>query len=130
MQTLFGTYPRSDPQSPTTDQHMGIIDNLEAMRAKGQDSVLLRYSLGNEYLKQAQTDLAIEHLAEATRQDPHYSAAWKLYGKALTQAGRHRDAIEALNRGIQVAEDKGDAQAAKEMRVFLKRAQSALDAPR
>ncbi|MBK5941072.1 tetratricopeptide repeat protein [Halochromatium roseum] len=107
---------------------MGIINNLESMRARGQDSALLRYSLGNEYLKQEQAEQAIEHLAEATRQDPNYSAAWKLYGKALTQASRYAEAIEALNRGIEVAETKGDAQATKEMRVFLKRAQSALDA--
>lgn len=107
---------------------MSIIDNLEAMRARGQDSALLRYSLGNEYLKQEQTDQAIEHLAEATRQDPSYSAAWKLYGKALAQADRAAEAVEALNHGIEVAENKGDAQAAKEMRVFLKRAQAALDA--
>lgn len=106
---------------------MSIIDNLEAMRARGQDSALLRYSLGNEYLKQGQTDEAIDHLAEAVSQDPGYSAAWKLYGKALTQAGRSVEAVEALRRGIEVAEDKGDAQAAKEMRVFLKRAEAALD---
>ncbi|MEA3640954.1 MAG: tetratricopeptide repeat protein [Lamprobacter sp.] len=106
---------------------MSIIENLEAMRARGQDSALLRYSLGNEYLKQEHTDQAIEHLAEATRQDPNYSAAWKLYGKVLTQASRHAEALEVLHRGIEVAEAKGDAQAAKEMRVFLKRAQKAHD---
>ncbi|MFP4495974.1 MAG: tetratricopeptide repeat protein [Halochromatium sp.] len=106
---------------------MTIIDNLEAMRARGQDSALLRYSLGNEYLKLDETEQAIAHLAEAVRQDPDYSAAWKLYGRALAQAGRAAEAVEALNQGIEVAERKGDAQAAKEMRVFLKRARAALD---
>jgi len=104
---------------------MSIIENLEAMRARGQDSALLRYSLGNEYLKQGETDQAIVHLAEAVRQDPDYSAGWKLYGKALAEAGRSADAIKALSQGIEVAERKGDAQAAKEMRVFLKRTQNA-----
>ncbi|MFP4076759.1 MAG: tetratricopeptide repeat protein [Halochromatium sp.] len=106
---------------------MTIIDNLEAMRGRGQDSALLRYSLGNEYLKLDETEQAIAHLAEAVRQDPEYSAAWKLYGRALAQAGRAAEAVEALNQGIEVAERKGDAQAAKEMRVFLKRARAALD---
>lgn len=104
---------------------MGIIENLETMRGRGQDSALLRYSLGNEYLKAGQFQQAIEHLADAVRQDPGYSAGWKLYGKALTQAGRAADAVDALSRGIEVAERKGDAQAAKEMRVFLRRAQNA-----
>jgi len=104
---------------------MSIIDNLEAMRSRGQDSALLRYSLGNEYQKQGQAEAAITHLAKAVELDPHYSAAWKAYGKLLGQQGRHGDAIEALTHGIEVAEQKGDAQAAKEMRVFLKRAHAA-----
>jgi predicted Zn-dependent protease len=105
---------------------MGTIENLEAMLARGQDSTILRYGLGNEYLKTGQNEKAVEHLAEAVRQDPGYSAAWKLYGKALTAAGRHREAVTALDRGIETAEKKGDIQAAKEMRVFRKRAEKAL----
>ena len=107
---------------------MGIIDNLEAMLQRGQDSALLRYSLGNEYLKQGAHASAIAHLAEAVRIDPGYSAAWKLYGKALEADGRHQDAIDAFDRGIETAERKGDVQAAKEMRVFRKRAEKALHA--
>lgn len=106
---------------------MSIIDNLEAMRSRGQDSAILRYSLGNEYLKQGETESALSHLAEAVRQDPSYSAAWKLYGKTLAQNEQHAEAVTALERGIDVAESKGDAQAAKEMRVFLKRARAALN---
>ncbi|MCF7988946.1 MAG: tetratricopeptide repeat protein [Thiohalocapsa sp.] len=105
---------------------MGMIENLEAMRARGQDSALLRYSLGNEYLKRDDTDAAIAHLAEAVRLDPGYSAAWKLYGKALDAAGRHREAVEVFDRGIDAAAEKGDVQASKEMQVFRKRAEKAL----
>jgi Tfp pilus assembly protein PilF len=107
---------------------MGIIDNLEAMRTRGQDSALLRYSLGNEYLKQGDHAKAMTHLREAVRQDPEYSAAWKLYGKALQAAGDHQDAINAFDKGTEVAQRKGDVQAAKEMRLFRKRSQKALDA--
>jgi len=104
---------------------MGIIENFEAMLDRGQDSALLRYGLGNEYFKLEEHTRAIEHLAEAVAQDPTYSAAWKVYGKALTAAGRCAEAIEALDEGIAVAEAKGDVQAAKEMRVFRKRAEKA-----
>ncbi|UHD17159.1 tetratricopeptide repeat protein [Thiocapsa bogorovii] len=107
---------------------MSIVDNLESMLKRGQDSALLRYSLGAEYLKTDETERALEHLAEAVRLDPDYSAAWKLYGKALTATGRHAEAIVALDRGIAVAETKGDIQAAKEMKVFRKRADRALTA--
>jgi hypothetical protein len=57
--------------------------------------------------------------------DPTYSAAWKLYGKALAAASRFEDAVAAYDRGIAAAEEKGDLQAAKEMRVFRKRAAKA-----
>jgi len=102
---------------------MALVDNLETMLARGQDSALLRYSLGGEYLKLNQPDKAAEHLRQAVAKDPKYSAAWKLLGKALADAGHHDDAIKAYEDGIKVAEEKGDKQAAKEMAVFLKRLQ-------
>jgi tetratricopeptide (TPR) repeat protein len=105
---------------------MSIIDTFEAMLKRGQDSALLRYSLGGEYLKADETERALEHLAEAVRLDSGYSAAWKLYGKGLAASGRHVEAIVALDRGIEVAEAKGDIQAAKEMKVFRKRARRAI----
>jgi len=105
---------------------MGIIDNFESMLARGQDSALLRYSLGNEYLKVDEADKAVVHLAEAVRLDPAYSAAWKLYGKALAALGRHAEAVAAFDQGIATAESKGDVQAAKEMRVFRKRSEKAM----
>lgn len=102
---------------------MAIIDSLEAMLARGQDSALLRYGLGVECLKAGQSDKAIEHLRKAVALDAKYSAAWKLLGKALADAGRADEAIQAYESGIRVAEEKGDKQAVKEMQVFLKRLQ-------
>jgi predicted Zn-dependent protease len=100
---------------------MTVVDNLEALLAKGTDNALLRYGLGNEHLKLGHYEQAIGHLKRAVAHDPKYSAAWKLLGKALTEAGHHAEAVKAYEDGIRVAEDKGDVQAAKEMRVFLKR---------
>ncbi len=100
---------------------MAIVDSLEAMLARGQDSALLRYGLGGEYLKAGQADKAIEHLRKAVALDPKYSAAWKLLGKALADAGHTGESIKAYEDGIRAAEEKGDKQAVKEMQVFLKR---------
>ena len=66
-------------------------------------------------------DVVLLKASRAVELDPQYSAAWKLYGKALTDAGRHDDAIAAYAQGIEVAERRGDKQAAKEMTVFHKR---------
>jgi predicted Zn-dependent protease len=100
---------------------MGLADNFRAMLARGQDSALLRFSLGSALLKEGDAAEAATHLAEAVRQDPGYSAAWKLYGKALEATGDTGAAIDAYERGFEVAEGKGDKQAAREMTVFLKR---------
>jgi predicted Zn-dependent protease len=104
---------------------MATIESLEAMLARGQDSALLRYSLGAEHLKLKQYGPAIEHLQRALAQDPKYSAAYKLLGEALAAAGRTPEAMQAYQRGIGVAEHKGDIQAAREMTVFLRRLQKA-----
>jgi Tfp pilus assembly protein PilF len=100
---------------------VAVVDNLEALLAKGQDNALLRYGLGNEYLKLHDPAKAAEHLRAAVAKDPKYSAAWKLLGQALADAGQTAEAIHAYENGIQVAEARGDVQAAKEMKVFLKR---------
>jgi len=101
-----------------------MIERLEKMLADGQDSATLRFGLGNAYLKDNPARAA-EHLAQAVAQDPDYSAAWKLLGRALAASGEHARAAEAFTAGIAVAERHGDVQAAKEMQVFLKRARKA-----
>lgn len=100
---------------------MAVVDNLEAMLAKGTDNALLRFGLANEYLKLGQIEQAIGHLRKALVHDPKYSAAWKRLGKALADSGRANEAITAYENGIKAAEQKGDIQTAKEMRVFLER---------
>ncbi len=102
---------------------MAVVDNLEALLAKGTDNALLRFGLANEYLKLGQLEQAIGHLRKALAHDPNYSAAWKRLGKALADTGRTEEACAAYESGIKAAEGKGDVQAAKEMRVFLKRLQ-------
>ena len=90
------------------------------MLATQGESALLRFSLGNACLETAPAQ-AIEHLRRAVALDPEYSAAWKLLGRALAARGAATDARAAYAQGIEVAARRGDIQAAKEMRVFLKR---------
>ncbi|MBU1224416.1 MAG: tetratricopeptide repeat protein [Gammaproteobacteria bacterium] len=105
---------------------MPSIADFEAMLAAGRDNALLRYSLGNEYLKLGDAARAAEHLRRAVEHDPTYSAAWKLLGRALAEAGARQDALAAYRQGIAVAEARGDKQAAKEMGVFARRIEKQL----
>ncbi len=108
----------STPVTPMTSQQ---ILNLLKLVGTSRDGALLRFSLGTEYLKGADFEAASAHLAAAVEKDPGYSAAWKFLGKALSEGGRDEEALAAYRKGIEVADKKGDKQAAKEMAVFARR---------
>jgi len=97
------------------------LENFLALLAAGRDNALLRFALGNEYLKHGDPVIAAGHLRRAVEFDPKYSAAWKLLGKALADAEAWNEALAAYQQGIAVAEARGDKQAAKEMTVFARR---------
>lgn len=97
------------------------IDSLKKMLDGPRDGALLRFSLGNEYLKAGHASAASECFRAAVARDPKYSAAWKALGKALAEAGDTAGATAAYEEGIRIAEQHGDIQAAKEMKVFAKR---------
>ena len=100
-----------------------LLANLEALLAKGGDGAALRLALASRYLDAGDSSAAVRHAEAAVKLDPEYSAAWKTLGRALTAAGRIAEAQAAYERGADVAERRGDRQAAKEMRVFGKRLQ-------
>jgi Flp pilus assembly protein TadD len=102
------------------------IMNLLKLVGTPRDGALLRFSLGSEYLKCADFEAAVAHLGAAVEKDPGYSAAWKLLGRALAENGREEEALASYRRGIEVAEKKGDKQAAKEMTVFARRLEKSI----
>ena len=108
-----------------TVNDMDQAQRLEALLASGKDGALLRFGLGMHYLGTGDSARAAAHLRRAVEQDPDYSAAWKLLGNALAQAGDATGAIAAYRDGIAAAERRGDKQAGKEMSVFLKRLEKA-----
>jgi predicted negative regulator of RcsB-dependent stress response len=98
-----------------------LIANLEALLVKGGDGAALRLALAARYLDKGDSAAAVL--------DPEYSAGWKTLGRALTAAGRNAEAQAAYERGTEVAERRGDQQAAKEMRVFSARLKRAAPRP-
>jgi tetratricopeptide (TPR) repeat protein len=102
------------------------LETLEKLIGTPRDGALLRYSLGIEYSKLGDTAKAIDHLQEAVSKDPGYSAAWRSLGKALEEAARIPEALQAYRSGIAAAQKKGDKQAEKEMTVFARRLEKRL----
>jgi Tfp pilus assembly protein PilF len=97
------------------------ISALEKMLSRGQDSSMLRLTLGNAYHRQGESAAAIEHLREAVRLDPDYSAAWKTLGRCLNDTGQRDEALDAYRRGLEAAERRGDMQVVRELKVFIRR---------
>lgn len=104
------------------------IASLEKMLDGPRDGALLRFSLGNEYLKEGDLAKAEICFKNAVDRNKQYSAAWKALGKTLLDAGKAKEALETYETGIKVAEEQGDIQAVKEMTVFAKRIRKALEA--
>jgi Tfp pilus assembly protein PilF len=103
-----------------------MISGLEKLIGTARDGALLRYSLGLEYRKAGAPEKALEHLNEAVRRDPLYSAAWRALGQVLAELERPAEALQAYRQGIEAAGRKGDRQAEKEMTVFARRLEKKL----
>jgi len=99
----------------------GPIQRLRALCDGPRDGALLRFSLGNALLANGNPGEAAAELRRAVEFDAEYSAAWKLLGRALVEAGDPVQARRAWSDGIAAAQRAGDVQAQKEMQVFLRR---------
>jgi Tfp pilus assembly protein PilF len=117
-----------DPDTPAAQppSKSAALVSFERMLATGKDGALLRFSIGNEYAKARDFGAAADALARAVALDPQFTAAWKLYARALLETGQPQQALDAYRAGIEVAQRKGDRQAEKEMTVFARRIERAL----
>ena len=98
-----------------------MLESLEKMLAQGMDNPMLRFGLGKGYLDAGDAERAAMHFRRCVEQDPKYSAAWKLLGRALQSSGDEAGARTAWEQGLVAAQAHGDKQAEKEMTVFLRK---------
>lgn len=103
------------------------IASFEAMLARGQDSEMLRFTLGSAYFDEGQFNEAIAHLTAAVALKPDYTAAWKVLGRAHAAADDREAAIAAFDRGLEAGTQNGDKQSHKEIEVFRRRVLKADD---
>ena len=66
------------------------ITNLEKLLNGPRDGALLRYSLGNEYLKLGETEKAAAYFQQTVERDSGFSAAWKTLGRMEITAGSRK----------------------------------------
>ena len=96
-----------------------VGERLEAMLAKGEDNPLLRFGLGNFYYGEKEYIKAIPHLLACVAQQSEHSAAWKLLGRSYHALNEKEKALNAYQKGLEVAIANGDKQVEKELRVFI-----------
>ncbi|HEY2396409.1 MAG TPA: tetratricopeptide repeat protein [Rudaea sp.] len=97
------------------------VQRLRRLCSGPRDGALLRFALGSALLDAGSAAEAAVELRRAVEFDPNYSAAWKLLGRSLVEAGDPVQARRAWSDGIAAAQRAGDVQARKEMQVFVKR---------
>ena len=98
-----------------------LIANLEALLTKGGDNAVLRLALASRYLDAGDAPAAVAPCRSCRAARSGVLGRLESPRRRVAAAGRHADALAAYERGIEVAEKRGDQQAAKEMRVFSSR---------
>jgi tetratricopeptide (TPR) repeat protein len=98
-----------------------MIEKLEKMLASGRDDAMLRFGLGSALFNEDRFEESVPHLDACIAHDENYSAAYKLLGKALFHLEEFERASEVFERGLSIAESRGDKQTVKEITVFQKK---------
>jgi tetratricopeptide (TPR) repeat protein len=97
------------------------LETFEELAAQAPGNVMVRYSLGREYLKAERYAEAEREFREAVRLKPDYSAAYRELGRSLVALSRLDEAREVYRQGADIACEKGDLQTKREIEVFLRR---------
>ncbi len=98
---------------------MSRREKLEAMLADDPQDQLLRYMLAMELDKEGDHDRSLSSLEGLMNDDKPYVPAFLMAGQQLTRLARTADARAAFQRGIDEAQEQGEAHAFEELKRFL-----------
>ncbi len=109
------------PAKPDAEALQRKIDQFRAVLSTNPQDTLSRFTLGKTYLQANQPQDAVDILEELLEMKPDYTAAMVVYCEALEKAGKLAKAIKSLNKGIELAETKGDLHPRNQMQEMLAR---------
>ncbi len=98
---------------------MPSIEQLEKLLAADPKDTFVLYGLAQEWAKRGDAGKAVEFYDRCLAEDPHYCYAYFHKARALEDAGRREEAIEALRVGVGAAREAGDEKALGEMGSYL-----------
>ena len=79
----------------------------------------MRYALAMEDISANDDEAAARGFVDLMARDPTYVPTYLQAGKTLERLGRHQQAREVLQRGIEIARGQNEHHAADEMQEFL-----------
>jgi tetratricopeptide (TPR) repeat protein len=97
------------------------IDQFEKLVAHNPQDALSRFTLGRAYLEAGRPDDAVRILEEVLAIKPDFTAAYVILGEAHEKSGKLARALKTWNRGIELAQQKGDLHPRNQMQEHLKR---------
>jgi Fe-S cluster biosynthesis and repair protein YggX len=102
---------------PTTQER---IEQFKKMAADDPKNELGHFSLGRAYLDAGQYGEAVKSFEHALVLNNKLSKAYQLIAKALLAQNLQEEAIERLNQGVMLADERGDLLPRNEMVAMLK----------
>jgi tetratricopeptide (TPR) repeat protein len=97
------------------------IEQFEKLVAHNAADTLSRFTLGRAYLEAGRAEDAVRILEEALALKADFTAAYVLLGEAYEKAGKLARALKTWNKGIEIAQAKGDLHPRNQMQEHLKR---------
>ncbi len=91
------------------------IDQFRKMAHDDPDNELGHFSLGRAYFDAGMLDGAIQSFQRVLQINPGMSRAYQLLAGALLKKGMRERAIEQLNKGVRIAQERGDLMPRNEM---------------
>lgn len=84
------------------------LEMLEKLTSSGQADAFAWYGLAMEYRKLGRVEEALGTFQTLRNKDPEYVAMYLMAGQLLLEHKRTQDAREWLERGIAIAQKRGD----------------------
>ncbi len=97
------------------------IEQFEKLVAHSATDTLSRFTLGRAYLEAGRAGDAARMLEETLALKADFTAAYVLLGEAYEKAGKLARALKTWNKGIELAQAKGDLHPRNQMQEHVKR---------
>ncbi len=121
IQSQEGGKAQVDDEAERIKKLEDRIQRFKAIIELDPDDVLGHFGVGKASLDLKRYREAVTHFENVLKIEKHYSVAWANLGRAYAALGEEEEARKTFEKGIQIAEEKGDLMPARDMKVRLEK---------